>query len=204
MSKEEFEQRWARKSLTEMLSTVEERRDSVQELLDSQRNKLTERNDALEAMVKALKEQTMATTMALSTRIEELEGELALYRIVVGKGVPSAVLCYEDVLKLKEFMGTRFTCDVDNFLWRMENYFRAKGIIDDAIKINYLSPKLSKTSAYRAQRQNFETYLKGNTKRSEQLELSVSPNQDKKQITEFNSISHQLYRSSLSQNEAWN
>ncbi|MFQ6634142.1 hypothetical protein Gotur_011242, partial [Gossypium turneri] len=114
MSREEFEQRWARRSLREMLSVVEERvgkleesmkdakesgntlgesiddlreqsrdfvttcltsqRDNVRELLDSQRKKLTERNDALEALIMALKEETMATTRALSTRIEELEG----------------------------------------------------------------------------------------------------------------------------------
>ncbi|MBA0767171.1 hypothetical protein Gotri_016109 [Gossypium trilobum] len=91
-------------------------RDNVQELLDSQRKKLTERNDALEAMVMALKVETMATTRALSTRIDELQGELALY------------------LAVKELVGTRSACDVDNFLWRMENYFRAKGIVDDAIK----------------------------------------------------------------------
>ncbi|MBA0633567.1 hypothetical protein Godav_029295 [Gossypium davidsonii] len=90
MSKEEFEQRWARKSLREMLSAVEVRvgkleesmenakKDNVQELLDSQRKKLTERNDALEATMMALKEETMAMTRALSTMMEELEGELAL------------------------------------------------------------------------------------------------------------------------------
>ncbi|MBA0696000.1 hypothetical protein Goari_002590, partial [Gossypium aridum] len=77
----------------------------------------------------------MALTMALSTRIEELEGELALCRVVMEKGVSSAALSYEDVLKLKEFVGTRSACDVDNFLWRMENYFCAKGIVDDAIKV---------------------------------------------------------------------
>ncbi|MFQ6662211.1 hypothetical protein Gotur_030098 [Gossypium turneri] len=31
-------------------------------------------------------------------------------------------------------MRTRSACDVDNFLWRMENYFHAKGIVDDAVK----------------------------------------------------------------------
>ncbi|MFQ6668696.1 hypothetical protein Gotur_034250 [Gossypium turneri] len=31
-------------------------------------------------------------------------------------------------------MGIRSACDVDNFLWRMENYFCAKGITDDAVK----------------------------------------------------------------------
>ncbi|MBA0881527.1 hypothetical protein Goshw_029910 [Gossypium schwendimanii] len=82
-------------------------RDSVQELLDSQRKKLIERNDTLKARAKPLKEETMATMMTLSTRIEELKGELALCRAAVGKGVVSAALSYEDVLKPKEFVGTR-------------------------------------------------------------------------------------------------
>ncbi|MFQ6643683.1 hypothetical protein Gotur_017712 [Gossypium turneri] len=114
-------------------------RDNVRELLDSQRKKLTERNDTLEAMMMALKEETMATTRALSTRIEELEGELALCRAAVGKGVSSAALSNEDVPKPKEFVGTRSACDVDNFLWRMEHYFRAKGIVDDVDKVNTAS-----------------------------------------------------------------
>ncbi|MBA0765308.1 hypothetical protein Gotri_014527, partial [Gossypium trilobum] len=109
-------------------------RDSVQELLDSERKKLTKRKDSLKAMVKALKEKTIATTMALSTRIEELEGELALCRAAVGKGVSNTALSNEDVPKPKEFVGTSCACNVDNFLWRMENYFRAKGIVDDAVK----------------------------------------------------------------------
>ncbi|KAG8500951.1 hypothetical protein CXB51_002950 [Gossypium anomalum] len=81
----------------------------------------------------------MATTLALSTRIEELEGELALCRAAVGEGVSSAALSNEYVPKLKEFVGTRSAFDVDNFLWRMENYFRAKGIVDDAGKVQTAS-----------------------------------------------------------------
>ncbi|MBA0756121.1 hypothetical protein Gogos_020081 [Gossypium gossypioides] len=46
-------------------------------------------------MVKALKEETMATTMAFSIRIEEFEGELALCRAAMGKGVSSAVFSYK-------------------------------------------------------------------------------------------------------------
>ncbi|KAH1129732.1 hypothetical protein J1N35_001110 [Gossypium stocksii] len=60
-------------------------RDSMQELLDSHKKKPSEGNDALEDMVKALKEETMATMMALSTRIEELKGELVLCQAAVGK-----------------------------------------------------------------------------------------------------------------------
>ncbi|MBA0622803.1 hypothetical protein Godav_008312 [Gossypium davidsonii] len=102
-------------------SIEDAKEDSVQELLKSQRKKLTERNDALEAIVRALKEETLTTTIALSTRIEELEKKLALCRVAIGKGVSSAVFSNEDVLKLKEFMGTRSACDMDNFLWRMKN-----------------------------------------------------------------------------------
>ncbi|MBA0852100.1 hypothetical protein Goshw_001222 [Gossypium schwendimanii] len=107
--------------------------DSVQELLDSQRKKLTERNNDFEAMMMALKEETMATTKALSTRIEELKRELALCQAAVGKEVSSAALSNEEVPKLKEFAGIRSAYDVDNFLWKMEHHFRAKGIVDDAV-----------------------------------------------------------------------
>ncbi|MBA0877230.1 hypothetical protein Goshw_016251 [Gossypium schwendimanii] len=82
-------------------------RDSVQTLLDSQKKKLTERNNAFEAMMMALKEETMATTRALSIKIEELKGELALYRAAVEKGVSSVAPSNDDVPKPKEFVGTR-------------------------------------------------------------------------------------------------
>ncbi|KAG8492602.1 hypothetical protein CXB51_010048 [Gossypium anomalum] len=82
-------------------------RDNMQELLDSQRKKLTERNDALEAMVMVLNEETMATMKVLSIRIEELDGELALCRTAMRGGVLSAVLSYKDVPKSKEFVKTR-------------------------------------------------------------------------------------------------
>ncbi|MBA0697841.1 hypothetical protein Goari_021364 [Gossypium aridum] len=120
--------------------------DSMQELLDSQRKKLTERNNALKAMMMALKEETMVMKMALSIRIEELEGDLALCQIAMGKGVSSVTLSNEDVLKPKEFVGTKSACDVDNFLWRIENYFRAKGITDDAVKGQFY-PKFAKEEA---------------------------------------------------------
>ncbi|KAH1123114.1 hypothetical protein J1N35_006274 [Gossypium stocksii] len=95
---------WAKKLIPfkEILSAVEE-------CMDSQRKKLTERNDALKAMVMTLKEETMATIMTLNIRIEELEGELALCQATVGGRMSSATLSYEDVLKLKEFVRTRST-----------------------------------------------------------------------------------------------
>ncbi|MBA0819043.1 hypothetical protein Gohar_021545, partial [Gossypium harknessii] len=76
----------------------------------------------------------MAAMMALNIRIEELKGELALCRAAVGKGVANTALSYEDVLKSKEFVGTKSVYDVANFLWRMKIYFHAKGIVEDAVK----------------------------------------------------------------------
>ncbi|MBA0824708.1 hypothetical protein Goarm_021355, partial [Gossypium armourianum] len=48
----------------------------------------------------------MATTKALNTRIEELEGELALCRAAMGEEVSSTTFSYEDVPKPKKFVGT--------------------------------------------------------------------------------------------------
>ncbi|KAK5824608.1 hypothetical protein PVK06_019389 [Gossypium arboreum] len=83
--------------------------DKVNELFNSHRDKLSEKKNALEAMMMALKEETMATTRALSTRIEELEVELALCRATVGERVSSATFSIEDITKLKQFVGTRIT-----------------------------------------------------------------------------------------------
>ncbi|KAK8345043.1 hypothetical protein V6Z12_A07G121800 [Gossypium hirsutum] len=87
-------------------------------------------DDALEAMVMALKEE-----------IAELKGGLTIYKVTLGSGM----LALEpkqrnmDVSKPKEFKGTRSAKDVDNFLWRIEQYFRAIGIGDDATKVKNAS-----------------------------------------------------------------
>ncbi|MBA0844821.1 hypothetical protein Goarm_005759 [Gossypium armourianum] len=105
MSKEELEQRWARKSLREMLPAVEERLGKLEESMDDAK----ESDNALGENIEDLREQSR-------------------------KAVLSAALSNEDIPKPKEFVRTRSACDVDNFLWRMKNYFPAKGIVDDAIK----------------------------------------------------------------------
>ncbi|MBA0861275.1 hypothetical protein Goshw_026285 [Gossypium schwendimanii] len=104
---------WAKKSLREMLSTVEEL-VGFEEINNGHDDSFEHKNN-------------------------ELDGELALYRAAVRKGVTSAALSNEDVSKPKEFVGTRSACDVDNFLWMMENYFRAKDIVDDTVKVNTAS-----------------------------------------------------------------
>ncbi|KAK8307402.1 hypothetical protein V6Z12_D03G193100 [Gossypium hirsutum] len=88
--------------------------------------KLNGRDDAIEAMVTALKEE-----------IAELKGELTIYKVALGNGGLAAVAPKPsvDVPKPKEFKGTRSARDVDNFLWGIEQYFRAKGITEDATKV---------------------------------------------------------------------
>ncbi|MBA0853405.1 hypothetical protein Goshw_017053 [Gossypium schwendimanii] len=105
---------WKEQSRDYVKMSFDSTMDKVNELFISHKDKLSERNDALEAM--------------------ELEVELALCQAALGEGVSSAALTNKDVLKPKEFVGTKSTCGVNNFLWRMKNYFHDKGITDDAVK----------------------------------------------------------------------
>ncbi|XP_016752558.1 uncharacterized protein [Gossypium hirsutum] len=86
---------------------------------------LTGRDDAIETMVAALKEE-----------IAELKGELTIHKAALGNGGLAVVAPKPniDVPKPKEFKGTRSARDVDNFLWGIEQYFRAKGITEDVTK----------------------------------------------------------------------
>ncbi|MBA0575050.1 hypothetical protein Golob_025020, partial [Gossypium lobatum] len=123
-----------------LLSALEDRVVTLKDSMRDVNERIDDVDDRLIDGLQTMNEQsrdfeTIATTMALSTRIEDLEGELALCRTAVGKRVSSATLSNEDVSKPKEFMRTRSVCDVDNFLWKMENYFRAKGITNDAVKL---------------------------------------------------------------------
>ncbi|MBA0879337.1 hypothetical protein Goshw_010408 [Gossypium schwendimanii] len=81
MSKEEFEQRWARKSLREMLSTVEKRVGKLEESMEDTK----ELNNVLGGSIEDLREQSR------------------------------------------------------DFVTMTENYFCAKGIMDDAVKVNIAS-----------------------------------------------------------------
>ncbi|KAK5843420.1 hypothetical protein PVK06_005877 [Gossypium arboreum] len=98
---------WKEQSRDYVKMSLNSTMDKVNELFDSHKDKLLDRNNALEAMV--------------------------------GEGVASAALSNEYVPELKEFVETKSACDMDNFLWRMENYFHAKGIMDDAAKVNTAS-----------------------------------------------------------------
>ncbi|MFQ6624823.1 hypothetical protein Gotur_003680 [Gossypium turneri] len=118
-----------------MFEPLDSNVEKMQWVLNSTVGELAERNDALEAMVIALKEETITTMRALNTRIKELDGELVVCRAVVGKEVLGATLNHEIVVpKWEKFKGTMSTRKVNNFLWEMEQYFHAMGIKDDDVK----------------------------------------------------------------------
>ncbi|KAK8302979.1 hypothetical protein V6Z12_D04G121100 [Gossypium hirsutum] len=102
----------------------------MNELVESTAEKVAERDEALEDMVLAMKKE-----------IEELKGELAIYKAALSNGMLSSRLEQQamDVPKPEKFKGARFARDVDNFLWEMEQYFRAMGIEDDPIKVSTAS-----------------------------------------------------------------
>ncbi|MFQ6663417.1 hypothetical protein Gotur_030961 [Gossypium turneri] len=110
------------------LRTLQEQlREFVWDTISSSKNKLARKDDALEAMVIALKEE-----------INELKGELKIFKAAIGNGMlaskpkPQAM----DVPKPKVFKGPRSASEVDNFLWAMEQYFRVMNIEDDVKKVN--------------------------------------------------------------------
>ncbi|KAH1092289.1 hypothetical protein J1N35_019546 [Gossypium stocksii] len=83
---------WKEQSRDYVKISLDSTMDQVNELFNSHDDKMSKWYDALAAMMMALKEETMATTLALSKRVEELEGELVLCRVAVVNGVSSAAL----------------------------------------------------------------------------------------------------------------
>ncbi|KAG8472442.1 hypothetical protein CXB51_035290 [Gossypium anomalum] len=123
-----------KETLEVVLIRMEElREDSKEFVLDSLRStsvKLTVRDEALEALVTAMKEE-----------IAELKGELTIYKAALRSGILASGprQRHVDVSKPEKFKGTRSAREVDNFLWELEQYFRAIGIEDNATKVNTAS-----------------------------------------------------------------
>ncbi|OMO74467.1 reverse transcriptase [Corchorus capsularis] len=102
----------------------------------------SERDDALEAMIVALRQEVeeLPLIVALRKEVEELREELERCKTAVGRGVLASMPTTKvDVPKPKEFKGTRSAKEVDNFLWGMEQYLRASNITDEATKVSTAS-----------------------------------------------------------------
>ncbi|KAG8482796.1 hypothetical protein CXB51_024201 [Gossypium anomalum] len=90
----------------------------MNELINSTTKKLTERDENLEDIVLAMKKE-----------IEELKGELTIYKAALSNGMLSSRPKQQvmDVPKSEKFKGARSARDVDNFLWEMESTDEKRG-----------------------------------------------------------------------------
>ncbi|MBA0814105.1 hypothetical protein Gohar_019952, partial [Gossypium harknessii] len=98
--------------LNDGLQTMQEQlREIVWDNISSSENKLAEKDDALKAMMIALKEE-----------INELNEELKIFKATIGNGMLASKPKQQamDVPKSKAFKGARSVSEVDNFLWAME------------------------------------------------------------------------------------
>ncbi|KAK5838854.1 hypothetical protein PVK06_007598 [Gossypium arboreum] len=106
---------------------------TMQWVLNTAVGELTEKINALEAMV-----------MDLKDHIKELKRELVIYKAVFGNEVSVASLKLNvHVLKLKKFNWSMFVKNMDNFLWGMKEYFCPKGIINDGTKVYRCEARLT-------------------------------------------------------------
>ncbi|PON57989.1 hypothetical protein PanWU01x14_169200 [Parasponia andersonii] len=81
-------------------------------------------------------------------RVVEMGGDLALCKQAVATGVTTTTTIEArkvEVPKPKTFNGTRNGREVENFLWGLEQYFEATGVMDDAGKIRNAALYLTDT-----------------------------------------------------------
>lgn len=104
----------------------------MQGALNNTVDELSRQDDVLEALI-----------IAMRMEIDKLRAELAIVRAHGAGGFVAHHNPRLDIPKPKEFKGSQVAKDVDNFLWSMENYFRATGINDDAMRVNTVSVYLS-------------------------------------------------------------
>ncbi|KAH1047446.1 hypothetical protein J1N35_038230, partial [Gossypium stocksii] len=114
--------------------TLEESMGDANEKIDEVNDRLI---DGLQSMKEQLKqyvldyvEKLIGSDNAIEAMMTALKEEIAELKGLVAVTPKTSV----DVPKPKEFKVARSIKDVDNFLWGIEQYFYAKGIIDDASK----------------------------------------------------------------------
>ncbi|GMI86927.1 hypothetical protein HRI_002362000 [Hibiscus trionum] len=96
---------------------------------------------ALRKGVEELKKKgSKSEIVDLKREVELHKTELLVCKATFGNSVATAVpKALGDILKPKKFKGTRFAQDVENFLWGMDQYFKAICIEEDAKKVSITS-----------------------------------------------------------------
>ncbi|XP_043809670.1 uncharacterized protein LOC122722623 [Manihot esculenta] len=147
--------------IEELGNGIEEFRKEMQGALDSAVDKLASEMGSLRhahseenAAIKEENHFLRAEMDRMMGRMKELEEQLALLRSVVVQGgmaaTPStsggAPMARVEVPKPQAFRGTRNAKEIDNFLWSLEQYFKALGIVEDARKIDHAPLYLADTA----------------------------------------------------------
>ncbi|KAG8611914.1 hypothetical protein MANES_S041516v8 [Manihot esculenta] len=116
---------------------VDELRDEMQGALNVAVDLVSKRGDKLEETLRRLRE-----------KVDQLDVELGLCKtaVVSGRGASTSGVAANiryDAPKPKPYSGERSAREIDNFLWTVERYFEAVGILDDEGKIRNVPLYLS-------------------------------------------------------------
>ncbi|KAE8719061.1 cytochrome P450 78A7-like [Hibiscus syriacus] len=137
------------------LESLDSIKDDVQDSLNGLDVKTTDRGNSLEAMVVALRKEVEelksegsdSEVATLKREVELLKTELLVCKAAFGSGVATvAPKALGDIPKPKKFKGSRSAQDVENFLWGLDQYFAAMGIMEDAKKVCIASVYLSEVA----------------------------------------------------------
>ncbi|KAF7807858.1 Transposon Ty3-I Gag-Pol polyprotein [Senna tora] len=133
----------------EVSQRIEELDKGKEELREAMQGALNLTLDKCLGQVKTLEETFKAEIVALKEELVRVTDELTLCKKVIAQGghvevtpTPSKL----DIPKPKFYKGARNAKELDNFLWGMEQYFKALGITEDASKIDTATLYLDDTA----------------------------------------------------------
>ncbi|KAF2291637.1 hypothetical protein GH714_027758 [Hevea brasiliensis] len=137
--------------LMELDERMEELRGDMQGTLNTAIDKLASEGESLRLSqmgeIAALRDENRSLKEQLEWamgKLKEVEQQVSLVAMAVARGgvattsgaslvIPSRV----EVPKPSVYGGARNAKEIDNFLWSLEQYFRALGIMDDAKKVDH-------------------------------------------------------------------
>ncbi|KAF7821658.1 Transposon Ty3-I Gag-Pol polyprotein [Senna tora] len=133
----------------EVNQRIEELDMGKEELREEMQGALNLTLDKCLGQVKTLEETFKAEIVALKEELVRVTDELILCKKVIAQGghvevtpTPSKL----DIPKPKFYKGDRNAKELDNFLWGVEQYFKALGITEDASKIDTATLYLDDTA----------------------------------------------------------
>ncbi|KAI5652374.1 hypothetical protein M9H77_29561 [Catharanthus roseus] len=132
----------------DVAETHEEVREALTKLGESNREDLQALRDEFMAEVARLRDVHQREINSLLMQLEEARGDLALCKkaVLAGSTTSTVEPRRVDIPKPKSFAGTRNAREVDNFLWGLEQYLDAVGIIEEGARIKSAALYLTDTT----------------------------------------------------------